>query len=227
MTGDEQQPPSTPGPAGPPIPPGQGAWSAPPPQGWGRPPQPPAGPPPPMPPMPPGPPPGTHYPTQQPHHTQPAPQQAPQPQEAGQWWADPGQPSPPPPSWPEGRGPWYGDQQAQPAGSRRGRGRTIGLIIGIAVIVIAVVVLLLGFLAPGFFTGTVFDTESVENGVTAELRGQGYAVDTGSVQCPDKITVREGGTFTCTLAVDGEEMTVTSTMLDDEGTYRVGAPATR
>lgn len=103
----------------------------------------------------------------------------------------------------------------------------IGLVVGVAVIVIAVVVLLLGYLGPGFFTGTVFDTESVENGVTAELRGQGYAVDSGSVECPDKITVREGDTFTCTLEIDGEEMTVTSTMLDDKGTYRVGAPATR
>lgn len=141
-----------------------------------------------------------------------------------------GYPGPPPPAthgftqtpWPA---PPAGD--GAPVGVPRSRGALLGGIVAAAVVIAAIVVAVTGFWVPGYFTYTVLDTESVENGITEHLRTAGESVDVGSVNCPGDIRVRVDDTFTCTLAIDGESHTVTSTILDEDGTYRVGAPAAR
>ncbi len=121
----------------------------------------------------------------------------------------------------------YGAPVSEQGRGGRSRGVLIGAVVAALVAIAAVVVAVTGFWVPGYFTYTVLDTESVENRITEHLRTGGESVDVGSVACPGDIRVRVDDTFTCTLDIDGESHTVTSTILDTDGTYRVGAPAAR
>jgi hypothetical protein len=63
------------------------------------------------------------------------------------------------------------------------------------------------------------------NSPTDDPKGYGLSgID--SVKCPDAATakVEKGATFTCTLTENGAAKTVTITVEDGDGTYRVGAP---
>lgn len=121
----------------------------------------------------------------------------------------------------------YGPAMPGGAPEGRSRGALIGAGVAALLAIAAVVVVVTGFWVPGYFTYTALDTESVENGITEYLRDAGEPVDVGSVTCPGDIRVTVDDTFTCRLEIDGAPHTVTSTILDTQGTYRVGAPAAR
>lgn len=142
----------------------------------------------------------------QPQYGQPG-----QPGQYGQAGQYPSQPSP------------YG----QPA-PKRSKGLIFGVVGGIAALLI-VVIGILGFVAPGFFITTTLDVNKANSGVqsilTDETNGYG-AKNVKDVKCNggSNPTVKKGGTFDCTVSIDGASKRVTVTFQDDKGTYEVGRP---
>lgn len=112
--------------------------------------------------------------------------------------------------------------------SKSSTGVIIGVIAAVAVLAAAAVVL---FWKPGVLNSTVFSQTAVQQGVTTilmnaptdEPSGYGYSNVSGVV-CPSGVKVKAGATFTCTLSQDGAEKSVTVTIVDDSGTYKVGIP---
>ena len=90
-------------------------------------------------------------------------------------------------------------------------------------------VLVLGFLWPGFFVTTKLDVNKAQAGVqqvlTDETNGYG-AKNVKDVKCNggSDPTVKKGGTFDCTVSIDGAQKHVTVTFQDSKGTYEVGRP---
>lgn len=99
---------------------------------------------------------------------------------------------------------------------RRGK---LPLVIGVGVVVLAVAAVL-AFLWPGFLVSERFDQQALEAGVTKILT-EDYGLGVTGVACPDDQTVSAGATFTCRANVDGEQVDVPITVLDDQGTYQV------
>lgn len=195
------------------------------------------------------------WPQQWPQHPSGYPQQG---QEQWPQQQPYGQPQPGgtfPPSGPQPQQPWGYPQQQQwpqqpygqpygqpPAGYPAGFGQfppgfqpeqqqksKAPLIIGIGVLVVLVaVVLVLGFIAPGFFyKEKVFDAAAVEQGVEQILTQEGVTYDKGSASCPEDQPVRPDYTFSCTVTVDGKEKEVPIKVIDAEADppkYQVGTP---
>jgi len=90
-------------------------------------------------------------------------------------------------------------------------------------------VLVLGFLWPAWFVTTKLDVNKAQAGVqqvlTDETNGYG-AKNVKDVNCNggSNPTVKKGGTFDCTVSIDGALKHVTVTFQDSKGTYEVGRP---
>ncbi len=91
-------------------------------------------------------------------------------------------------------------------------------------------VLVLGFLWPAWFVTTKLDVNKAQTGVqqvlTDETNGYG-AKNVKDVKCNggSDPTVKKGGTFDCTVSIDGAQKHVTVTFQDSKGTYEVGRPS--
>ncbi len=68
-----------------------------------------------------------------------------------------------------------------------------------------------------------FDQGALQNGVQSVLGGD-YGEDVSAVSCPADQAVRDGGTFTCTATISGNQTPVRVTMTDGDGTYQVARP---
>lgn len=122
--------------------------------------------------------------------------------------------------------------QQFPTYEQPGKKRSGALIGGIAAavaVVLIAVVLVTGFWAPGFFVTTKLDVGKAQAGVqqvlTDETNGYG-AKNVKDVKCnngTDPI-VKKGGTFDCSVSIDGAQKHVTVTFQDNKGTYEVGRP---
>jgi Domain of unknown function (DUF4333) len=122
-------------------------------------------------------------------------------------------------------------QQYQPY-EQPGKKRSGALVGGIAAaigVLVVVAVLVLGFLWPGWFVTTKLDVNKAQAGVqqvlTDETNGYG-AKNVKDVKCNGGAdpTVKKGGTFDCTVSIDGAQKRVTVTFQDNKGTYEVGRP---
>jgi hypothetical protein len=107
-------------------------------------------------------------------------------------------------------------------------GAIVAAILVVVVLAAAAVVL---FWKPGYLNSTVFDQTAVQDGVTTILTNAptddpaGYGLDgISDVTCPSGVKVKAAATFTCTLTQDGADKSVTITIVDDSGTYKVGMP---
>ena len=97
-------------------------------------------------------------------------------------------------------------------------------ILGGFTVLVVVVILVLGFVAPGFFVRTTFDAGAVQQGVQQILTDSYDIPGVESVTCPSGQAVEPGATFDCEATVEGSTLTVTVTVKDDDGTYEVGHP---
>jgi hypothetical protein len=114
------------------------------------------------------------------------------------------------------------------AKSKKSLGLILGVVGGLAVVIIAVVGVL-GFWKPGYFVTTKLDVGAAQTGVAQILSDEanGYgAKNVKDVKCNDgsSPTVKKGDTFDCEVSIDGTKRQVTVTFQDDSGTYEVGRP---
>jgi hypothetical protein len=122
------------------------------------------------------------------------------------------------------------DQSGQPGqpGKKRSGALIGGIAAAIGVVVIGAV-LVLGFLWPAWFVTTKLDVNKAQAGVqqvlTDETNGYG-AKNVKDVKCNggSDPTVKKGGSFDCTVSIDGAQKHVTVTFKDSKGTYEVGRP---
>ncbi|OLT46749.1 hypothetical protein BJF85_15855 [Saccharomonospora sp. CUA-673] len=134
------------------------------------------------------------------------------------------QPGTPPGGYPPGQGqfgppPGMGAAPPQPPKKKSGKGLWFGL--GGAAIVIAVLAVVL-FWVPGLLVQKVFDAEAMNRDVERVLT-ENYGVEgIESVSCPEDQPVTVDETFTCTVAVGGEEQQVTITVQSEDARYQVG-----
>jgi len=111
---------------------------------------------------------------------------------------------------------------AQPRPGRKGGGRRLPLLIGgIVGIVVVAAVLVLGFWKPGFLVVSELDQQALQSGVT-QILTRDYGLQVTALSCPHGQRVTPGNSFTCAATVDGENVQVPVTVLDDKGTYQVG-----
>ncbi|MFI0464597.1 DUF4333 domain-containing protein [Saccharopolyspora sp. 5N102] len=158
-----------------------------------------------------------------------APQRPPQP---------PPPPPPPPPQQPPQQ---YGYGQPYPPGGaqfpqqggfgqfdefgpKKKRSALPWVSAGIIVVILALVVLVLGFITPGWFVKPVFDSASVEKGVSQTLRSSYGMTGVSQVSCPAGQRVAVGHRFDCKVTVDSQPKTVTVTVKNEKGVYEVGHP---
>jgi hypothetical protein len=75
-------------------------------------------------------------------------------------------------------------------------------------------------LAAGCSVGKKLKTDQIETQIAQQYKSQtGDAVS--KVDCPNDVDVKEGDTFTCSLALqNGKKGTITITQLDDKGHVR-------
>lgn len=159
----------------------------------------------------------------------PAPQQQWGGQAAGQQWGGqaPGQQQPTQQwggeqSWNQGQ-PGYG-QPVETAAPRKRSKRP--LIIGAVLVLLIAAAAVVLFWVPGFLAPKVFDEKAVADGVTTVLtRDYGLQNVTG-VTCPANTSVKAGATFTCDATIDGTASKIEIKILDAQGKYEVGRPAT-
>jgi hypothetical protein len=112
-----------------------------------------------------------------------------------------------------------GEGRAARRCGRSGGGRK--LIAGAAVLVVVLAVLAVtAFWKPGFLVTEEFDQQALQSGVT-QILTQDYGLGATGVSCPEGQKVEAGSTFTCSANVDGENVEVPVTVLDDQGTYQV------
>ncbi|MCE0762211.1 DUF4333 domain-containing protein [Pseudonocardia kujensis] len=112
-----------------------------------------------------------------------------------------------------------GEGRAARRRGRSGGGRT--LIAGAALLAVVLAVLAVtAFWKPGFLVTEEFDQQALQAGVTRILT-QDYGLGATGVSCPEGQKVEAGSTFSCTANVDGENVEVPVTVLDDQGTYQV------
>jgi hypothetical protein len=121
----------------------------------------------------------------------------------------------------------YGSTATE-ASSKKSTGLILGVVGGLAAVIIAVVGVL-GFWKPGFFVTTKLDVDAAQTGVAQILSDEanGYgAKNVKDVKCNDgsSPTVKKGDTFDCEVSIDGTKRQVTVTFQDDDGTYEVGRP---
>ena len=133
----------------------------------------------------------------------------------------PGTPPPAPygpPAWVPAEGGFY-----EPSPPRRRRSPLRRVLVGIGVLGVAAV-LFLGFVAPGWFFRTVLDAGAVQRGVEHTLKDSYGIRGIGAVTCPSGQPVEPSRAFDCRVRVGGQQRTVTVTIIDGRGTYRVGRP---
>ncbi|AOW92703.1 hypothetical protein BFN03_08310 [Rhodococcus sp. WMMA185] len=171
---------------------------------------------------PPGQPWGMPAPGQPPYPGQQSPGQQPQwgPPPQPQWGQQPGQQAPwgQPQQWgpPPGQQPW-----GPPPTSKNTK--LPWIIAGAAALIVVVgVVVTLAFTV--FRTDTL-DQQAAEAGVERIVTDSYGAEDVSGVSCPSGQEVKKGNSFTCDLVVDGQDMQVTLTFTDDNGTYEVSRPS--
>ncbi|MDQ4058476.1 MAG: FHA domain-containing protein [Actinomycetota bacterium] len=92
----------------------------------------------------------------------------------------------------------------------------------IFIIIAAVVGLIIVALAVYFlvFAEATLDTAPIESQIEENLAGNPNA-QVDQVDCPDDVTVEEGGEFQCTASGPGGEFTVNLVQEDEEGTVRI------
>lgn len=177
------------------------------------------------------------YPAQQPQYPgQQPPYQGQQPPYPGQQQPYPGQqpaagqqgwgPPQPTQQWgpPQGDGGWGPGYPPLPdAPARSGRSKLPLILGGVGVLVVAVI-LVLGFVAPGFFLSKVFDTAAVQTGVQKVLTDS-YGLKVSAVTCGQSIAVTAGNTFTCDATIDGKPARIPVRITSNDGNYEVGRPA--
>jgi hypothetical protein len=133
---------------------------------------------------------------------------------------DPSWLSDPPPGRPVGRASGYPGTPRR-AARRRQRPPWTTLAVAAAAVV---AILVLGFVAPGWFVTRVLDPAAVQNGVTRILTDD-YGVDgLADVRCPEGVEVAAGASFTCDATIDGDPVTVPVRVTDGDGAYEVGRP---
>ena len=171
-------------------------------------------------------------PTEQAYLQQPGQYGQPQPDQYGQpQYGQPGQYGQPQYGQPQYGQPGQYPQQYPPY-EQPGKKRSVALIGGVAGVItflLIAVVLVLGFWEPGFFVTTKLDVKKAQAGVqqvlTDETNGYG-AKNVKDVNCNrgQDPTVKKGGTFDCSVSIDGAQKHVTVTFQDNKGTYEVGRP---
>ncbi|RFD24146.1 hypothetical protein MUBE_14250 [Mycobacterium uberis] len=122
-------------------------------------------------------------------------------------------------------------QQFQPyeQPGTKGSVALIGGIVGVFGVIILAAILVTGFLWPAWLVTTKLDVSKAQTGVqqilTDETNGYG-AKNVKDVKCNNGAnpTVKKGGTFDCSVSIDGAQKRVTVTFQDDKGTYEVGRP---
>jgi len=102
-----------------------------------------------------------------------------------------------------------------------GKSRLPLVIGGVVALVVVAAVLVVGFWKPGYFLVEQFDQQALQSGVTQVL-SRDYGLEVTALSCPEGQEVTAGASFTCAATVDGENVTVPITVLDDQGTYQVG-----
>ena len=110
---------------------------------------------------------------------------------------------------PQGYGAPGGPFATKTSGNRR---IVIGAVVGLIVIALAVYFLV--------FAEATLDTAPIESQIEENLAGNPNA-QVDQVDCPDDVTVEEGGEFQCTASGPGGEFTVNLVQEDDEGTVRI------
>ncbi|MCI2423052.1 DUF4333 domain-containing protein [Saccharopolyspora sp. K220] len=95
---------------------------------------------------------------------------------------------------------------------------------GVLLVIAVVLVLVLGFVAPGWFVRPVFDSTSVAKGVAQTLKGSYGITGVGEVTCPDGQPVEVAHRFDCQVSINSQPRTVTVTVKNDRGVYEVGHP---
>lgn len=68
------------------------------------------------------------------------------------------------------------------------------------------------------------DMEKAESALRSEV-ARFYGVEVEAVDCPEKVAMEEGTTFTCTATVAGQELPVTARQDDDDGNVTFEATA--
>jgi len=116
-------------------------------------------------------------------------------------------------------------QQPQPQGygapgtpfaTKSSSNKRIFLIIG-AVVALIVIALVVYFFV---FAEATLDTAPIESQIEENLADNPNA-QVDQVDCPDDVTVEEGGEFQCTASGPGGEFTVNLVQEDEEGTVRI------
>jgi uncharacterized protein DUF4333 len=162
------------------------------------------------------------------------------------WWKNANQRVPPPPRMPappavpkasqapaprDARPPAPArSRHARPTSTRRNRGQ-LPLLIAVGIIAIVAAAALLWVLLSGLdvLKGRVLDASKAEAGVRRILTDpvDGYgATSVSDVVCNNgrDPQITKGGTFTCSVVVDGRKRTVLVVFQDDKGTYEVDRP---
>ncbi|RRO18056.1 DUF4333 domain-containing protein [Saccharopolyspora rhizosphaerae] len=111
-----------------------------------------------------------------------------------------------------------------PVPHERKRSKLPWVLGGAGALLVIAVVLVLGFVAPGFFTRSVFDAASVAKGVTQTLKGSYNIAGVGAVTCPDGQPVEVRHRFDCQVSINGATKVVTVTVKNEDGVYEVGHP---
>jgi Domain of unknown function (DUF4333) len=131
----------------------------------------------------------------------------------------------------------YGGYGQQPGGypgqspygqpQKKGGGAWIWVVVVVLVLAVGAVAVL-GFVTPGWFNTKVFDEGALEgDGGVKKILVENYnepAEDIGGVDCPADQEVKEGNTFSCTVTIRDEEMSVGITVVNNDGQYEVGTP---
>ncbi len=95
---------------------------------------------------------------------------------------------------------------------------------GFGALVVIGAVLVLGFVAPGWFVRPVFDSASVAKGVSQTLKSSYGIKGVGEVSCPDGQPVEVAHRFDCKVTIDSQAKAVTVTVKNSKGVYEVGHP---
>ncbi|MEU6266472.1 DUF4333 domain-containing protein [Saccharopolyspora shandongensis] len=168
--------------------------------------------------------PGGFTPQQQPPPPQQPPQPSPQapPQQPPQYGY--GQQYPPVGAQFQQQGGFGQFDEFGPKKPKKKRSALPWVFAGIIVVILALVVLVLGFITPGWFVKPVFDSASVEKGVSQTLRSSYSLTGVGQVSCPAGQQVAVGHRFDCKVTIDSQPKTVTVTVKNVKGVYEVGHP---
>jgi hypothetical protein len=117
-----------------------------------------------------------------------------------------------------------GNPPLPPVAARSGRSKLPWILSGVGALVVAAI-LVLGFVAPGFFVSKVFDTAAVQAGVQKILTDSYDIRDVSAVTCGEKIAVTAGDTFTCDATIAGSPARIPVRITSADGDYEVGRPA--